>query len=187
MNGPKDALMLIRRTMLVTGAAALVVGAIACRPETDDRSAVDISMLITGMGQAIDGDSLSVNGTAIRLWGIDAVELNQTCNLDGQLWQCGQSAKSALAAIIAGKPLTCAVRNTDRYGRTVAECFLKGDRTGKTSLNGLIVERGWAMAYQRYAKQYIPHETHARAEQRGIWASRFVPPWDWRQGQRLVP
>ena len=187
MNGLRNALTLIRRTTMVAGTVALIVGATACQPEPDDRAAEDTSTTITGEGQVIDGDSLIVNGTEIRLWGIDAVELHQSCDLHGQLSRCGQSAKIALAEIITGVPLTCTVRDTDRYGRTVAECFLSGDRTGKTSLSGLMVEHGWAMAYRRYAKQYIPHETRARAQQRGIWASRFVPPWNWRKGQRLAP
>ncbi|NEQ47529.1 MAG: thermonuclease family protein [Leptolyngbya sp. SIOISBB] len=170
--------------MLVAGVAALLVGIV---PESHDQTVEDTSVSIIGIGQAIDGDSLIVNGREIRLWGLDAVELHQSCDLHGKPWRCGQAAKQALAEIITATPLTCLVRNTDRYGRAVAECFLSSDRAGNTSLNGLLVEHGWAMAYRRYAEQYIPYETCARDQQRGIWASRFVPPWDWRKGQRLAP
>src|SRR5262245_59324026 len=47
----------------------------------------------------IDGDSLRTGSEEIRLVGIDAPELRQTCR-DGQdrEWSCGRAAKARLAA-----------------------------------------------------------------------------------------
>ena len=39
-----------------------------------------------GIGKAIDGDSLTVDGKEVRLHGIDAPEFNQTCKKGGQDW-----------------------------------------------------------------------------------------------------
>ncbi|MGF1612008.1 MAG: hypothetical protein ACFCUQ_21620 [Kiloniellales bacterium] len=40
--------------------------------------------------------------------------------------------------------------------------------------------------YRRYARDYVALEDEARAAAKGIWASRFVMPWDWRRGARVV-
>ena len=33
--------------------------------------------------------------------------------------------------------------------------------------------------------RYVPEEDEARALQRGMWAGTFVPPGDWREGERI--
>ena len=55
-----------------------------------------------------------------------------------------------------------------------------------TDLNGRLVSQGYALAYRRYSTKYVPQEDQAKAAQAGIWAGEFVPPWDWRQGKRLI-
>ena len=44
-----------------------------------------------------------------------------------------------------------------------------------------------ALAYRKYSLDYVSLETQARRGRKGIWAGRFVPPWDWRQGARYKP
>ena len=41
------------------------------------------------------------------------------------------------------------------------------------------------MAYRRYSTAYVDQEAAARRAKRGIWTGEFVPPWDWRRGDRL--
>ena len=41
------------------------------------------------------------------------------------------------------------------------------------------------MAYRRYSRAYVDAEATAQAAQRGVWRRKFVPPWDWRRGDRL--
>jgi endonuclease YncB( thermonuclease family) len=56
------------------------------------------------MGQAsvIDGDTLEIHGTRIRLWGIDAPESTQLCRGDDSLrYRCGAQAANDLDAFIA--------------------------------------------------------------------------------------
>jgi endonuclease YncB( thermonuclease family) len=52
--------------------------------------------------QVIDGDSLRNGNEQIRLVGIDAPELRQTCrDLQGREWSCGRAAKARLAELVA--------------------------------------------------------------------------------------
>ena len=46
-----------------------------------------------------DGDSITIAGERIRLRGIDAPELSQTCERDGQDYACGRRSKEALLTL----------------------------------------------------------------------------------------
>lgn len=135
---------------------------------------------VAGTASVIDGGTLEIHGTRIRLNAMDAIESRQRCTLhNGREWSCGQDAAFALADKIGLAPVSCKVTGKDRYGRSVATCFLRGD-----DLGGWMAENGWAVAYRRYGIQYVPAEDRARKARRGIWASRFVVPSEWRKGQR---
>lgn len=80
--------------------------------------------VIAGPARVIDGNTIVVDDVHLRIFGIDAPESRQTCVAsDGHDYFCGRVAASALAEKIAGRPVTCRPRTTDRYGRTVAVCF----------------------------------------------------------------
>ncbi|WP_457585948.1 thermonuclease family protein [Ensifer canadensis] len=57
---------------------------------------------LSGVASASDGDSLRLDGRRIRLEGIDAPEIGQTCNRDGAEWDCGADARQRLRAMVAG-------------------------------------------------------------------------------------
>lgn len=60
-------------------------------------------ILLQGEARAIDGDTLQVGDTRLRLHGIDAPELRQTCeDSAGEAWACGRRAASELAGAVAG-------------------------------------------------------------------------------------
>ena len=82
---------------------------------------------ITGLATVIDGDTIDIAGERIRLHGIDAPEYRQTCIADGVTWPCGQSATDALAEFIGDSPVRCEEQGTDRYGRTIATCYVRGE------------------------------------------------------------
>lgn len=135
---------------------------------------------VAGRASVIDGDTIEVHGQRIRLFGIDAPESAQLCLAENKRWRCGQQAALALDDKIAGRPVTCAEKDRDRYGRIVAVC-----RAGELDLNAWLVAEGWALAYRQYSTDYVDEEEAARAGRKGIWRGTFVPPWDWRRGQRL--
>jgi endonuclease YncB( thermonuclease family) len=48
---------------------------------------------LVGQASIIDGDTLEIHGTRIRLWGIDAPESSQLCRgADSNLYRCGANA-----------------------------------------------------------------------------------------------
>ena len=125
--------------------------------------------------KTIDGDTIDIAGTRIRLQGIDAPESDQTCtDSRNGAWRCGRAATRALIGFIAGRPLRCETSGFDRYRRVLAMCALPDD----TDANAWMVQQGWALTY--YAATYQPQEAEARAAKRGIWAGSFIPPWEWR-------
>jgi len=135
----------------------------------------DVHGNIVGKARVIDGDTIDIAGTRIRLQGIDAPESDQTCtDSRNGAWRCGRAATRALIGFIAGRPLRCETSGFDRYRRVLAMCALPDD----TDANAWMVQQGWALTY--YAATYQPQEAEARAAKRGIWAGSFIPPWEWR-------
>lgn len=135
---------------------------------------------MVGRASVTDGDTVVIRDTRIRLHGIDAPESAQTCqDAAGKDYRCGQAAALALSDRIGASPITCDPRDTDRYGRTVAVC-----RKGDEDLNAWMVAQGHAIAYRRYATDYVAAETAAKAAKRGIWAGTFQEPGDYRKAKR---
>jgi endonuclease YncB( thermonuclease family) len=137
---------------------------------------------LEGVASVIDGDTIEIHGTRIRLNGIDAPESDQLCRRpDSSKWRCGQKSAFALADFIGRAVVRCERRDRDRYGRIVAVCF-KGD----IDLNGWLVAAGWAVAFRKYSLDYVSEEDEARVEGRGIWSGPFDMPWDWRERQKQL-
>lgn len=135
---------------------------------------------ITGRATVVDGDTLKIRDQSIRLFGIDALEGDQHCLIDGKRQRCAQQAALALADKIGARNVTCEKIDHDRYGRIVGVCHAGGE-----NLNAWLVAEGWALAYRRYSRLYIEAEETARKANKGIWRTRFVKPWDARRGERL--
>lgn len=131
---------------------------------------------ISGRAFVIDGDSLRINHQMIRLHGIDAPEGRQSCVLDTLPYPCGEKAAALLRQLTFRKSVRCMEKDRDSYGRSVAECFV-----GQRSLNAEMVKQGWALAYRRYGRAYVPLEDAARRQKRGLWAGEFQKPWDYRR------
>ncbi|MFG1345434.1 thermonuclease family protein [Xanthobacter autotrophicus DSM 431] len=126
-----------------------------------------------GMAVAVDGDTLDMGGTRIRLAGIDAPELRQECTRERRPWPCGLAARSALARLAEQGQVRCAGRQTDPYGRLVAQCSV-----GDIDLSDFMVREGFALAYR--GRDYAGAEAEAQASRRGIWAGTFQKPADFR-------
>lgn len=133
---------------------------------------------ISGTARAGDGDSLTVSGISVRLFGIDAPELSQTCRRGATQWKCGEEAKSQLQAMLDGQQVSCRSLGTDDYGRALAVCT-----AGKWELNRAMVQTGWATAFRRYSDAYVAEEIQAKTAGVGIWSSEFEAPEDYRHGK----
>ena len=136
--------------------------------------------VISGVPRIVDGDTLVIGTTKIRLASIDAPESDQVClNGNRKRWTCGIEARDHLAAYIGNRPIDCSPTGLDAYGRTLATCTLAGE-----NLNAWMVRQGWALAFVRYSKEYVTDEEAARAAARGLWSGAFIAPWDWRHRNR---
>ena len=132
---------------------------------------------ITGKARVVDGDTIHINQTKIRLHGIDAPEMKQTCRTSkGKEQMCGILAKQALQRLIQGQDVTCKGDKRDRYKRLLAVCYV-----GPLDINERMVTDGWAMTYRKYSKDYVRAETFAKSRREGMWLGEFKPPWEWRR------
>jgi endonuclease YncB( thermonuclease family) len=131
---------------------------------------------ITGVPRIVDGDTVQIDSTKIRLSGIDAPETDQLC-LDpiGERWACGVTARDELIEHAGGGAWTCHATGTDRYGRSLAACEVDGQ-----DIQQWMVRKGWALSFVRYSHAYDADEEIARSAQAGIWVGAFIAPWDWR-------
>ncbi len=133
---------------------------------------------IVGRANILDGDTIEIGGQRIRLWGIDAFEAAQQCNGDRGLVACGAQATHELTELIADREVICIYRDIDAYQRIVALC-----RVGTTDLGAHLVRRGLAIAFTRYAQDYVPDEAVARADRVGAWQGSFTAPANYRAGE----
>ncbi|MBT4934910.1 MAG: thermonuclease family protein [Rhodospirillaceae bacterium] len=132
---------------------------------------------ITGKGRAIDGDSLTIDGAEIRLYGIDAPELAQTCTTKkGKLQQCGDLARQMLDTLTKNVNVKCQTQTTDTDGKMAAICF-----AGPFDINEQMVAAGWAFPLMNEVAAYERAEKFARARAEGIWRGTFIPPAQWRE------
>lgn len=127
---------------------------------------------VAGRARAIDGDSLRLGGTDIRLRGIDAPELGQRCQRPGGDYGCGQAARAWLAGRLTAGETICEPSGLDRYGRTLALC-----RIGGEDLAAALAREGLAISYGGYEQE----EAQARGARRGLWGGTFELPADWRR------
>ena len=75
--------------------------------------------------------------------------------------------------------MSCIRKDKDRYGRLISVCYVNGE-----DINALLVERGWALAYRKYSKDYVHQENQARINNLGLWSGKFTFPWEWRNKNR---
>lgn len=151
---------------LLTFAILGLVGTIVLRLDAIE------SVAMLGVPQVIDGDSLVLNGERIRLQGIDAPELDQTCDRPARPYSCGREARSKLRELIGGRKVNCLGWQRDKYQRLLSKCS-----TGPNELNSGMVASGWAIAYGDYSAE----EASARTAKRGLWGGNFDSPQDWRR------
>jgi endonuclease YncB( thermonuclease family) len=144
----------------------------ADKPLVGDRHTVSV----------IDGDTLQIGGRIVQLAGIDAPEMGQICVHDDQDSHCGLRAAYALNKLIelAAVPVICAELVDGRTGVVEANCESRNENLSLTML-----QSGYAVALPDTPSFYQDAQKGAQKASLGIWASRFVPPWAWRKGDRL--
>ena len=78
----------------------------------------------------------------------------------------------------------------DRYGRTVAEVYVRDSKDTAINLNLQMVRDGYAWHYERYSgncptkDEYAIAERIAREEGLGVWNGLHQAPWDYRKSKK---
>lgn len=121
----------------------------------------------------IDGDSFYLtNGKEIRLAEVDAPECTY-----GHIQAYGPEAKAFTTKYLAGKTVTLKSVAIDIYGRQVCEVYVDG-----IWFNEELVKAGYAWVYARYgSKKLYKEELRAKAQKRGLWAEKAIPPYIFRR------
>lgn len=103
---------------------------------------------IKGMCYVIDGDTIVISGTKIRIAGIDAPELEHP-------W--GKKSKFALISMCKGKLVTAVIREEISYDRIVAKCLLPDG----TDVAAELVKQGLALDWPKFSGgEYTHLEPH---------------------------
>ena len=125
------------------------------------------------VSRVYDGDTLTLAGQKVRIWGIDAPELKQQCGSAA----CGRAARDALQELVRSQTVVCAQVDLDRYKRVVASC-----QAGGLDIGEQMVRSGNALDYRRYSRgRYQDAERAARAQRAGMWSGEFDKPWEYRR------
>tara|TARA_A100001015_G_scaffold188453_1_gene209861 strand:+ start:937 stop:1434 length:498 start_codon:yes stop_codon:yes gene_type:complete len=143
---------------------------------------------ISGIPKVVDGDTVHIDNYKFRLEGIDAPEMRQQCKKESfkisffigfifyKDYSCGRVSKEKLITKIDTTEIKCISSSKDRYKRYIATCY-----KGKTNLNQWMVRNGFAIAYRRYSKTYVPDEEFAKENKLGLWKGKFMEPEKWRK------
>ena len=145
----------------------------------DSSHQVSISNELSGPAAALTGDSIRVDGTTVRLAGIEAPASAQPCYRDdGRRWNCASTARSGLNKIVRGQKVTCTSSGQDDAGRTLAHCVIVAD--GK-DLAAELVRKGYVFATDTsFFSALTSEEEAARSAKLGIWQGEVIRPQEWR-------
>ena len=133
-------LLMIYRFILMFFVA---LAGLASAPQQSVADAQQPAVLEARVSKVLDGDTFTLKGQSrrIRVWGLDAPEWDHAG---------GSAATATMRKLITGKTLHCQVRDMDRYGRFVAQCFLPDGR----DIAAEMMRAGVATEYCRYSGGY---------------------------------
>ncbi|WP_425074187.1 thermonuclease family protein [Sagittula sp. S175] len=97
-----------------------------------------VRKILKGKAWVIDGDTIDVAGVRLRLFGIDAPELDHPHGLN---------AKRAMMRLCKGQIVSAEVVDEDAHGRTVARCLLPDGR----DLSAELVKQGLALDWPKFS------------------------------------
>lgn len=110
----------------------------ASRFEQKSAHPVRRERVLAGAAWVTDGDTITIKRQQIRLYGIDAPELNHPY---------GQKAKWALHKLCKGQSIRVEITAEDAHGRVVARCYLPDGR----DLSAEMVKQGLAIDWPKFS------------------------------------
>ena len=153
----------------------------------------DDELLGPAYANAIDGETIYMNGVEVNLFGIDAVERDQICHSKtGEPYPCGMQATQALQELIQDTMVICFPLVSLNQSRQLGVCeivsessptepqeFLDGFRP--LNLSRIMIEQGHALSIGIGSNIFAEEQLQAQTLRVGIWQGSFVPPRLWRQ------
>ena len=130
-------------------------------------SALAANEEINGRAQVLSGNLILIGGKTVRLFGIQAPQLDQICRINEAKMRCGVVAWAELIRIADGAYLSCDVeknkhKNTDVK---VATCYV-----GEQDVGEALVRTGYAKALIAQSDRYKVDQEAAKQSARGLWA-----------------
>ncbi len=145
---------------LAAGAAGAALVSVGSSGQLFGQMTAEPRIISAGAGQVavIDGDTLRLDGTVVRLSDVQALPRGVSCAAGPD---CGAQATAVLASLVQDHRVECRVSGHDDRGRPAARCAAGGQ-----DVNIALVSTGWARAS---GPVLDAAETDAKAHRRGIW------------------
>jgi len=127
--------------------------------------------IMIGEARAIDGRTLMIGLTTIRLYGIQTPKLDQKCQWPNKSIPCGEISRTALLDLIAASSVRCQIKNnlvSIQTSYTLATCSVGGFDVARN-----MVHTGWAISAKNAPAGYKQTESNARKSNRGLWRGTF--------------
>lgn len=171
--------MLVMLGFMAGGFAALAVVAIGLgghvRPRSYFGTAADADVH--------DGDTFRMGDVSLRLWGVDAPELGQTCR---GIDYCGERARARLAVLLNGALVQCDQKESRRtrrqlesFGRPLVRCWARRGGEAPFDVGERMIQLGYAVQYRGETSYgYAAAEEIGRT--RALMTSCFLRPDVWR-------
>ncbi|WP_415837542.1 thermonuclease family protein [Phaeobacter inhibens] len=112
--------------------------AVAMRPAIAVALALVVSIPASAAGLRVrDADTIVVDGTPVRLQGVDAPELKTRAGKDARRW---------MVNFLAGKSIECSLNGERSYDRYIGVCYAEGQDIGAA-----VIAAGHALDCRRYS------------------------------------
>lgn len=169
----------------------ICASAVYSQPPTQEILATNTA---TGVGEAVSGDSIKIDGKLYRLEYVIAPKIDQEC-LDKEIGRyfCGEVSRNFLGDTISNRIITCEMKRWSDNGEILSNCTLDDN----TNLSNLVILSGWGIVKwfdRNTLKEPIPCsvndcqeipdtlfsiESEAVKNKRGLWSSKFDLPWSY--------
>lgn len=180
-------------------ALALLVVIVVNNADRFDTTEDHEALIGPAVANAVDGETLLVEGIEVNLFGIDAMEREQVCQqADGTDYPCGRVAMQTLQQLVADRQVVCLPFLRVSETRVVGGCLLIEDGDAPLddpthffdaqyeprSLSRIMVQQGYALTVGFGREIFGDEQQRAQSDRIGIWAGSFEPPASWRAHQR---
>ena len=180
------------RRLAIGGGLLVVAVAYHLNPLVSDLTEQDNDLIGPVLANAVDGDTLFLQGREVDLLGVDALERNQTCLLaDGEVFNCGEEATAHLQSLVQVTPVLCWPMVSSGENSVLALCMLDEGQALPQAAGGQfltpeyrpyqlgrrLVRDGYAVPVGAGPDDLWSDLDDAQSARRGIWRASVQPPW----------